>query len=695
MKGRRLKGVIDGRDECMTPNKAIFVPISICALALACAFVPAGSRGQAPTAEAQAAVANSAPGSAAAVDSGASFNDLVRLVKSGADKDVLLAYIGSSPMPYHLSGEQTSYLEDLGVPAEVLKKLGADISAEAEAVSMAAEAPIFPTNVVPAAPEATPQVIVVTQIIHEADAPPTVIVQTQVVRVIESAPPAEYAPTAGSQPPAVTVAEPAQIVDTMPEVVAPPPEDLNVSYFYQSLAPYGTWVSCEGDWFWQPTVMVCNRGWRPYCHGGRWVYTDCGWAWCSDYSWGWAPFHYGRWRHHYRYGWIWHPDTIWGPAWVNWRSCEGSIGWAPLPPYAVYGAGGFTYYGSYVSPGYEFGLVQSSYCFVPTTHFCEPALPTCVLPPPQVTQIYSTTVVIPNSYSTVNGYTYNHGPPEERIAKALHRAIPRLKIVSANIRAGEPIHRNMVTKSDFVVYRPKVSPAAPESPRAAVARQQALVNKHEPARFSPTVSTYKDMNAPRTESPHVQQNRAIPPVTIVNPSPIVRSPAPSAPARVQPQQPAYSAPTSPGSKNEGLYHPQVDQHAAPPATQAPAHYWNISPPAGQSRSEAAIRVQAQQESAARLWAEESAARQQPQQVIHYQPPQQVIQQQPRQQAIQQQPRQQAIQQQPRQQVIQQQSQQQVIQRQQNSAFRDYENGANANAASRRGSSSLDKYGPGR
>jgi hypothetical protein len=36
------------------------------------------------------------------------------------------------------------------------------------------------------------------------------------------------------------------------------------------------------------------------------------------------------------YGWIWIPDYEWAPAWVEWRYDDAYIGWAPLPPYAVF-----------------------------------------------------------------------------------------------------------------------------------------------------------------------------------------------------------------------------------------------------------------------------------------------------------------------------------------------------------------------
>src|SRR5262249_9782957 len=91
--------------------------------------------------------------------------------------------------------------------------------------------------------------------------------------------------------------------------------------FYSALAPYGTWLDVPGyGYSWQPSVVVIDSGWRPYCDGGYWLWSDYGWYWHSYYSWGWAPYHYGRWYCHGSYGWLWSPDHVWGPSWVCWRN---------------------------------------------------------------------------------------------------------------------------------------------------------------------------------------------------------------------------------------------------------------------------------------------------------------------------------------------------------------------------------------
>ena len=70
---------------------------------------------------------------------------------------------------------------------------------------------------------------------------------------------------------------------------------------------------------------------------GRWAWTDdYGWYWVSDEPFGWVTYHYGRWYCDDYYGWVWVPDDTWGPAWVEWCNNDAYVGWAPLPPYAVF-----------------------------------------------------------------------------------------------------------------------------------------------------------------------------------------------------------------------------------------------------------------------------------------------------------------------------------------------------------------------
>src|SRR5205823_609742 len=89
-----------------------------------------------------------------------------------------------------------------------------------------------------------------------------------------NAPPVQQQQPVIIQQPGVVQQEP--VVVQQPIVVSDPAADY--SYFYSSLAPYGSWVFVtDYGWCWQPTVGVVHAGWRPYAHGGHWLYSDCGW----------------------------------------------------------------------------------------------------------------------------------------------------------------------------------------------------------------------------------------------------------------------------------------------------------------------------------------------------------------------------------------------------------------------------------
>jgi hypothetical protein len=150
---------------------------------------------------------------------------------------------------------------------------------------------------------------------------------------------------------------------------------VDINYFYDALAPYGDWVEVEGyGYCFQPVATVEDPEWRPYTDG-QWAYTDAGWAWNSNEDFGWATYHYGRWM---KAGavWLWVPGDEWAPAWVSWRSSPEYVGWAPLPPEAVWQQDvGFT---EAVDTTYDIG--PSFYSFVAIRHFGAPRLRTYVEP---------------------------------------------------------------------------------------------------------------------------------------------------------------------------------------------------------------------------------------------------------------------------------------------------------------------------
>jgi hypothetical protein len=235
--------------------------------------------------------------------------------------------------------------------------------------------------------------------------------------------------------------------------VALPPDDnksiTDVSFFYDQLAPYGSWSELSGyGWVWTPRNIA--TGWRPYTVG-RWAYTDDGWTWVSDEEWGWATYHYGRWLFDQTAGWVWIPGTDWGPAWVDWRYSEGWVGWAPLPPQAGWSVGVGLSFGNYDIPSF-------SYCFVEERRFADRNLGRFIaLPARNVTLIGLTRRV--TNYSFENGRVIDRGISVDRIEKVRGRSIRRYHIEDP----GHTVSRRDQFKGDRLeLFRPSIASSTPE-----------------------------------------------------------------------------------------------------------------------------------------------------------------------------------------------------------------------------------------
>src|SRR5262245_25052327 len=166
---------------------------------------------------------------------------VIKLVQAGVNEDVILAYITNSPSPFTLTAEEILYMNDLGTPPQVLTTLVRSESSSSKVAPVA----VSQRTETPAPPPATP------------------------------APAATGAVAAAPSEAATNAPAP---VTTITYITSPATAPPSVEYFYDSLAPYGSWVDIAGyGWCWQPTVAVANVGWRPYCDRGRWVYSNCGW----------------------------------------------------------------------------------------------------------------------------------------------------------------------------------------------------------------------------------------------------------------------------------------------------------------------------------------------------------------------------------------------------------------------------------
>lgn len=202
--------------------------------------------------------------------------------------------------------------------------------------------------------------------------------------------------------------------------IAPADSEVTFQDFYDTLTPHGDWVELDDyGYCWRPFV---DDHWRPYTDG-QWVYTDAGYTWFSNEPWGWATYHYGRWTKVQSWGWVWVPGYEWGPAWVSWRTNDDYIGWAALPPEAVWEPS--TGFGGYVDVDY--GIGPDWYAFCPVAYFGAPRLRTVCLPWRNNLTIINLTVNI-TRIRNVNNIIINDGPDITVINRRAQTPIRRVRL---------------------------------------------------------------------------------------------------------------------------------------------------------------------------------------------------------------------------------------------------------------------------
>jgi len=417
------------------PAQPVATPAAATAAPRAAAATPAETPPPAPPPVDHPPLARVAPQPPADLSPGV--QAVVDMVHAQVSVPVLLEYVNTTTNAFHLEADDIVYLKDLGVPDEVvtamLKRAGREAAPEGPAQAEAAPAPA------PAPP---------------AEPPPA---STNAAALAASPPPSTYDQTVTPTTPAPPSA---QATPPPPPPSAPP---VTENYFYAPLAPYGTWLYIEPyGWCWQPTVAVVDRTWRPYLHGGRWVYTSAGWYWQSYYTWGWAPFHYGNWYFSPVCGWVWVPGHVWAPAWVTWRYSDGYCGWAPLPPGCGWHPGfGLTYWGSRVSVSFGFHLGWSSFVFCTWDDWWRPHPWRHCLPPHRAAVVYHQTTIINNFYLDKSRNTIvNEGVPPNAMPTHVRRELRKVEL--ADIPAGNT--RSLVPErltapgGKLAVYRPQVPP---------------------------------------------------------------------------------------------------------------------------------------------------------------------------------------------------------------------------------------------
>lgn len=399
--------------------------------------------------------------------------EVVKLAQSGVGESVVLLYVDKAAGPFDLDADDIVYLNDIGISNAVIASMlnhdGASPelqSALTNKINTTASLPLPTSSNAPALPPSGPAIEYTSNYVATAPAP-----GAQVQYAAPGTVQYPGGPEAGAVQQPVIVQEPVVVqqpvvVEEEPVVVTDPA--VSYGYFYSSLSPYGSWVLVSDyGWCWRPSVTVLHAGWRPYCHGGRWLYSDAGWYWHSDYSWGWAPFHYGRWYCSPRHGWVWTPGHTWAPSWVTWRRGPDYCGWAPLPPRSHVRPGvGFSYYGHDVGVNFSFGLSREHYTFVPARHFHNERVMDHVVPTEKTVNIYRETTVVNNYIVGNNNTVINRGISRDYVASHTKSEIRPVHIQEAAPAAGgRMIQPDRIQRrgNELVVYRPTTPPVSPST----------------------------------------------------------------------------------------------------------------------------------------------------------------------------------------------------------------------------------------
>lgn len=443
--------------------------------------------------------------------------EVVTLALSQVGEGVLTNFIATLQEPFQLDADQIIYLRDVGLSAAVIETLlvrQKQLETESQAPAVVAHVP--PPSQAPA-----------------VSPPPT-------------PPPAQ--PDSPILYPGSTSPPPAPQVSPAEAVAAPdtPTGDnvTNVNFFYDSLAPYGNWVTIPTFGVaWRPTCAVVTPGWRPYWNNGCWVWSDRGWFWNSFYSWGWAPFHYGNWCNAPGFGWCWVPGRTWGPSWVTFRHSRGFCGWAPLPPGCGWRSGvGLTFAGGGVGVSFGFGFSAANYCWTPTAHFTARNCSTFGVSGVQAVQVFKDSTVINNYIVGNNNTIINGGINPGDIQKHSRSEVRKVQLADA-ASPGAALGRPNQT-GQLGVYRPTVSDRS-----RAVSTTQPARSEARPFRLASNsgLSTDRSRLPARGASvPHREES--VPRVDIPAGSPSLRG----SPVRLMDRPGSTgSLPTRPGTVSSG------------------------------------------------------------------------------------------------------------------------------------------------
>ncbi len=350
--------------------------------------------------------------------------------------------------------------------------------------------------------------------------------------------------------------------------------------FYDELEQYGRWIEHPRfGYVWSPEAD--DGTWRPYTVG-HWVRTEeHGWYWESEEPWGWATYHYGRWVLDDNEGWLWIPGREWGPAWVAWRDNDEYVGWAPLPPEAIWeqSRGELNFASSY----YDAPRFAPMWCFIRPAYLMTPGLHRHLAPRSRASFIYRETRFI-NSYSVVNRGVFNRGVDVRTVERAINRPVVPVSILRASSPREHGGRRGSANSGAISVYRPNiVAPSAgakgpaPRSFVPAMARPEGMIGRGDAQRGNHTGQSLPNRTPAMTTPPESTVQRAPPNRPFIRPEGHSQPLAAREPQRdfnrqqfeprpVRPETQTEQRPPSPSRFERPLPQPPVARQAPPPMT---------------------------------------------------------------------------------------------------------------------------------
>ncbi|MBD3414822.1 MAG: hypothetical protein GF421_10385 [Candidatus Aminicenantes bacterium] len=264
--------------------------------------------------------------------------------------------------------------------------------------------------------------------------------------------------------------------------------DWDMNQIYDYLSPHGYWTRMAPyGYVWVPTGVRYH--WRPYTDG-RWVWSDYGWMWISNYTWGWIPFHYGRWGYDQGFGWFWVPGDIWSPAWVSWRYSSLYIGWAPIPPDLSFSPGiGVIFRGRTIPHRY--------WVFTQGRYFNQYNINTYILPYERNLTIMNMTVQ-KTSLQMQDNRVINKGLDVNFVEKVTKSRIRKYDVVNSGRAESAKIEGDRIT-----VFNPKFSKE--ESGRPEKLLNEREVEERVERRINSRISDLKEAEIKRRQNQEIQR----------------------------------------------------------------------------------------------------------------------------------------------------------------------------------------------